>query len=96
MSMSRRETSTNPLEPAGISNPPIDDLLAEAGSKYALVVVAAKRARQITHYYRHLGEGVLEYVGPLVSPRPNEKPLTTAMREIEGGYLEYTEGIDDI
>jgi len=50
----------------GITNPPIDQLLDAAGSKYSLVLYAAKRARQINAYYSQLGEGLLEYVGPLV------------------------------
>src|SRR5699024_1943842 len=37
--------------PIGITNPPIDDLLNKADSKYALVIYAAKRARQINAYY---------------------------------------------
>ena len=78
--------------PEGITNPPIDDLLAKVSSKYALVIFAAKRARQINDYYSQLGEGLLEYVGPLVEPGPREKPLSIAMREIQGGLLEYTEG----
>ena len=32
--------------PLGITNPPIDELLDRASSKYALVIYAAKRARQ--------------------------------------------------
>ncbi|MGI4895992.1 MAG: DNA-directed RNA polymerase subunit omega, partial [Janthinobacterium lividum] len=46
--------------PEGITNPPIDDLLTAADSKYALVIYAAKRARQINAYYSQLGEGLLE------------------------------------
>jgi DNA-directed RNA polymerase subunit omega len=45
--------------PEGITNPPIDELLAVADSKYALVIYAAKRARQINAYYSQLGEGLL-------------------------------------
>jgi DNA-directed RNA polymerase subunit omega len=47
----------------GITNPPIDELLDKSGSKYSLVLYAAKRARQINAYYSQLGEGLLEYVG---------------------------------
>ena len=43
----------------GITNPPIDELLDKAGSKYSLVLYAAKRARQINAYYSQLGEGLL-------------------------------------
>ena len=71
---------------------PIDDLLDQVSSKYALVIYAAKRARQINDYYSQLGEGLLEYVGPLVEPGPREKPLSIAMREIQAGLLEHTEG----
>ena len=78
--------------PEGITNPPIDDLLDKVSSKYALVIFAAKRARQINDYYAQLGEGLLEYVGPLVEPGPREKPLSIALREIHSGLLEHTEG----
>ncbi len=80
--------------PEGITNPPIDDLLRAADSKYALVIYAAKRARQINAYYSQLGEGLLEYVGPLVETHVQEKPLSVALREINEGLLvaEPTEG----
>ena len=78
--------------PEGITNPPIDDLLGQVSSKYALVIYAAKRARQINDYYNQLGDGILEYVGPLVEPGLQEKPLSIAMREIHEDLLEHTEG----
>jgi DNA-directed RNA polymerase subunit omega len=78
--------------PVGITNPPIDELLDRASSKYALVIYAAKRARQINDYYNQLGDGILEYVGPLVEPGLQEKPLSIAMREIHSDLLEHTEG----
>ena len=74
-------------EPVGITDPPIDKLLEKASSKYALVVYSAKRARQINAYYSQLNEGLLEYVGPLVETRPQEKALSIAMREINDGLL---------
>jgi DNA-directed RNA polymerase subunit omega len=66
-------------------------------SKYQLVIMAAKRARQINAYYSQLGEGLLEYVGPLVETRVQEKPLSIALREAREGLLsvertEPTEG----
>ena len=73
--------------PLGITNPPIDELLERTSSKYALVIYAAKRARQINDYYNQLGDGILEYVGPLVEPGLQEKPLSIAMREINEGLL---------
>ncbi len=73
--------------PEGITNPPIDDLLSTVDSKYALVIFAAKRARQINAYYSQLGEGLLEYVGPLVETHVQEKPLSVALREIDARVL---------
>ena len=40
--------------PIGITDPPLDELLTKVSSKYALVVFAAKRARQINDYYLSL------------------------------------------
>ena len=71
----------------GIINPPIDDLLQVVDSKYGLVIMASKRARQINAYYAQLGEGLLEYVGPLVETRVQEKPLSIALREIRERLL---------
>jgi DNA-directed RNA polymerase subunit omega len=71
----------------GIISPPIDDLLGVVDSKYRLVIMAAKRARQINAYYSQLGEGLLEYVGPLVDTRSQEKPLSISLREINGRLL---------
>lgn len=76
--------------PIGITNPPIDDLLEAADSKYALVIFSAKRARQINAYYSQLSEGLLEYVGPLVETEVREKPLSVALREINEGLLTST------
>ncbi len=76
--------------PEGITNPPIDDLLEAADSKYALVIYSAKRARQINAYYSQLSEGLLEYVGPLVETQVHEKPLSIALREINDGLLTST------
>ncbi|MBD9700400.1 DNA-directed RNA polymerase subunit omega [Flavimobilis sp. GY10621] len=81
-------------QPMGITDPPIDDLLEHASSKYALVVYSAKRARQINAYYSQLSEGLLEHVGPLVETRVQEKPLSIAMREINQSLLELTENED--
>lgn len=73
--------------PIGITNPPIDELLKQADSKYALVLYSAKRARQINAYYAQLQEGLLEYVGPLVESEVHEKPLSIALREINNSLL---------
>jgi len=77
--------------PEGIINPPIDDLLNVVDSKYGLVIMASKRARQINAYFAQLGEGMLEYVGPLVETRVQEKPLSIALREISERLLSAEE-----
>ncbi|APT92465.1 DNA-directed RNA polymerase subunit omega [Corynebacterium phocae] len=79
-------------KPTGITDPPIDELLDRVSSKYALVIFAAKRARQINSFYQEQDEGVFEFVGPLVSPKPGEKPLSIALREINSGLLDHEEG----
>ncbi len=73
--------------PEGITHPSIDALLEKTDSKYSLVIYASKRARQINAYYSQLGEGLLEYVGPLVETHVQEKPLSIALREIDAGLL---------
>ncbi|TFC51640.1 DNA-directed RNA polymerase subunit omega [Cryobacterium sp. TMT1-21] len=72
----------------GIIDPPIDDLLTKVDSKYALVVFASKRARQINDYYADLHEGSLfDNVGPLVDSTVEDKPLSVALREINEDKL---------
>ncbi len=81
------DVSGTKANPTGITNPPIDDLLTKADSKYALVIYGAKRARQINAYYAQLQEGLLEYIGPLVDAQVHDKPLSIALREIDEGLL---------
>lgn len=73
----------------GIIDPPIDELLAKVDSKYALVVFASQRARQINDYYTDLHDGNLfENVGPLVDSSVDDKPLSIALHEIVEGKLQ--------
>ena len=79
----------------GIIDPPIDELLSKVESKYALVIFASKRARQINDYYADLHEGSLfDNVGPLVDSEVYDKPLSIALREINENKL-TAEKIDD-
>ena len=52
-------------QPEGITYPPIDDLLEHVDSKYALVIFAARRARQINSYNIQLEQNMIQFVGPL-------------------------------
>jgi len=69
--------------------PKIDDLLSQVDSKYSLVILAAKRAREINSYYSQLGEGRGEFVPPLVEGGINTKPLAIALREIAEGKVAF-------
>ncbi len=62
-------------------NPPIEDVLAKTDARFSLVVVAARRARQINAYFNQLGEGIGHYVPPQVHSM-SRKPLTIALEEI--------------
>ncbi|HOT23461.1 MAG TPA: DNA-directed RNA polymerase subunit omega [Thermoleophilia bacterium] len=78
-----------------MDRPRIDEVLPRAGgSRYALVMIAAKRARQINNYYHSLGEGTLgmeELTPPLVSTRSTNL-LTIAFEEIADGKLGFKTG----
>jgi DNA-directed RNA polymerase subunit omega len=70
--------------------PRIDDLLGQVDSRYALVIVAAKRARQINNYHQQLGEGTFEdFPPPLVESR-SKNYLTMALEEIAEGMVAYS------
>lgn len=68
--------------------PKIDDLLSQVDSKYSLVILAAKRAREINSYYSQLGEGRGEFVPPLVETGGlTNKPLSLALQEVVDGKI---------
>lgn len=79
-------------EPEGITNPPIDDLLENVDSKYALAVYGANRARQINSYRQEMkrGDGNITHFGPLVEAGPEDKPLSIALEEIANGKIEWS------
>ena len=68
--------------------PRIDRLFGNCDSRYALVIVAAKRARQINNYHHQLGEGTFEELPPLVESR-SKNYLTMALEEIAEGKIKY-------
>jgi DNA-directed RNA polymerase subunit omega len=66
-----------------VIEPTIDTLLERVDSKYTLVILAARRAREINSYYSQLGEGRGEFVPPLVETGGlRNKPLSIALEEI--------------
>jgi DNA-directed RNA polymerase subunit omega len=68
--------------------PRIDDLLENVQqSRYAIVIAAAKRARQINNYHHQLGEGTFDdFPPPLVESR-SKNYLTMALEEISEGKI---------
>ena len=70
-------------------NPRIDKLFQNVDSRYALVIVAAKRARQINNYHHQLGEGTFEELPPLVESR-SKNYLTMSLEEIAEGKIKYS------
>jgi len=67
----------------------IDDYLDQVGSKYALVLVAAKRARQINDYYHHLGEGSFDEFPPPLIESHSKNYLTLALEEIASNKIRF-------
>jgi len=61
--------------------PPIGELVAKTDSRFGLIVLAARRARQINAYFNELGAGLGGYVPPQIHSL-SRKPLTIALEEI--------------
>jgi DNA-directed RNA polymerase subunit omega len=62
-------------------SPPIEGLLERVDSKFSLVTLAARRARQVNAYFNQLGEGLGSLVPPQVASTAR-KPLSIAFEEI--------------
>ena len=67
-------------------NPPIEGLLDRTGSKFRLVTLSAKRARQINSYFGQLGEGIGATIPPQVTSTAR-KPLSIAFEEISADKI---------
>lgn len=59
-----------------------DDLIEEIGSRYTLIVMASKRARQL-----------VDGSSPLIETQ-SLKPITIATEEIKAGEVTYTDAVD--
>jgi DNA-directed RNA polymerase subunit omega len=71
--------------------PPIETVLARTGNRFTLVVLAARRARQINAYFQQLGEGFGSYVPPQVHSL-SRKPLSIAFEEIAADKVAVDKG----
>ena len=71
-------------------HPRIDELLENVDSRYALVIVAAKRARQINDYHHQLGEGMgFEAAPPPLVESRSKNYLTMSLEEVSLGKIKY-------
>jgi DNA-directed RNA polymerase subunit omega len=61
--------------------PPIEELLKRVDSKFTLVSLSARRARQINSYFNQLGEGLGAIVPPQVTS-VSRKSLSIALEEV--------------
>jgi DNA-directed RNA polymerase subunit omega len=64
----------------------MERLLGQVDSKFTLVTLAARRAREINDYYHQLGEGLGKIVPPQVTS-VSRKPLSIALEEVEAGKI---------
>ena len=79
---------------ASLMEPRMESLLAREDSKFTLVTLAAKRAREINDYYNQLGEGLGKIVPPQVTS-VSRKPLSIALEEIEAGKIVKGEPVEE-
>lgn len=74
--------------------PAIEGLLDRADSKFSLVTLAARRARNINSYFNQLGDGLGHMIPPQVSSTAR-KPLSIAFEEISVDKIVPTELPDE-
>jgi len=74
--------------------PPIEGLLERAESKFRLVTLSARRARQINAYFGQLGDGLGATVPPQVTS-VSRKPLSIAFEEIDADKILASELPDE-
>ena len=70
-------------------NPTIEVLLEKVDSKFTLVSLASRRARQVNSYFNQLGEGLGAIVPPQVASTAR-KPLSISFEEIAADKITYT------
>lgn len=75
-------------------SPPIERLLDRAESKFRLVTLSARRARQINAYFGQLGDGLGATVPPQVTS-VSRKPLSIAFEEIDADKILASELPDE-
>jgi len=77
-------------EETSMIDPQVETLLELAGSKFRLVTLGSKRARQINAYFGQLGDGLGSSIPPQVTSTAR-KPLSIAFEEIAAKKIEPIE-----
>lgn len=83
-----------------LMHPLLENLTDRVDSKFTLVSLAAKRARQINSYFNQLGEGLGAIVPPQVTS-VSRKSLSIALEEVVSDKilpvrLQHTEGDTEV
>ena len=73
---------------ATMMDPQIEQLLERVDSKFTLVTLSARRARQINSYFNQLGEGLGSIVPPQVAT-VSRKPMSISLEEIAADKITY-------
>ena len=73
---------------ATMMDPQIEQLLERVDSKFTLVTLSARRARQINSYFNQLGEGLGAIVPPQVATI-SRKPMSISLEEIAADKITY-------
>ena len=71
-----------------LMHPLLENLTDRVDSKFTLVSLATKRARQINSYFNQLGEGLGTIVPPQVTSL-SRKPLSISLEEIEAAKIVF-------
>lgn len=73
---------------ATMMDPQIETLIERVDSKFTLVTLSARRARQINSYFNQLGEGLGAIVPPQVTT-VSRKPMSISLEEIAADKITY-------
>jgi DNA-directed RNA polymerase subunit omega len=77
-----------PERRASLMEPKLEHLMERVDSKFTLVTLASRRAREINAYFNQLGDGLGTIVPPQVTSI-SRKPLTIALEEIEADKITW-------
>ena len=70
-------------------SPPIEGLLGRVESKFSLVTLAARRAREVNSYYHDLTDSSGKVLVPPQVTSTARKPLSIAFEEIAADKITY-------